>query len=152
MLNGDFNIKHVKIINSELPRFAEFGRTILLDVQVQTDDGTYIDIEVQNGYRDDLIDRMFVYGANMVTRYSEKATLFNSTRCIAIWILNCNMPVFKQFGNDQIIGEFNFRSLKHPENYLSIEGLKIYPIELSKGTNISDLSPIKQTWINFLKS
>ena len=66
---------------------------------------------------------MFVYGANMVTRYSEKATLFNSTRCIAIWILNGNMPVFKKFGNDQIIWEFNFRLLKHPENYLPIEWL-----------------------------
>lgn len=72
-----------------------------------------------------------MYCANMVTRYSKKATLFNSTRYIAIWILNCNMPVFKRFGDNQIIVEFNFRSLKHPENYLLIEGLKIYPIELS---------------------
>lgn len=152
MLNGDVNIKHVKIINSELPRFSELGRTILLDVQVQTEDGAYIDIEVQNGYRDDLVDRMFVYGANMVTRYSEKATLFNSVKCIAIWILNCNMPVFNKFGNETIIGEFNFRSLQSPDKYLPIEGLKIYPIELNKGTSVLDLSPVKQTWINFLKS
>ena len=150
MLDGDIKVKHVEIKNPEMVRFCEMGRTILLDVQVQTDDGTYIDIEVQNGYKSDLIDRMFVYGAGMVHRYSEKATRFDKTHCIAIWILNCNMKEFKKFGNEPIIGEFNFRSLKRPEKYIALEGLKIYPIELRKGLGILDLSPEKQTWINFL--
>lgn len=49
MLDGNYNIKSAKVINSEMPRFSEFGRAILLDVQVQTDNGTYIDIKVQRG-------------------------------------------------------------------------------------------------------
>ena len=152
MLNGDIKIKSAKIKNAELPKFCEIGRTVLLDVQVQTDDDTYIDIEVQNGYKSDLIDRMFLYGSNMVNRYSEKATRFDKVHCIAIWILNCNMPEFKKFGNEPIIGEFNFRSLTNPEKYISLNGLKIYPVELKKGNKILDLSLEKQTWINFLNN
>ena len=152
MLNGDYNIKSAKVINTEIPRFSEESKTILLDVQVQTDDGSYIDIEVQRSYKPDLIDRMFVYGANMITRYSEKSTGFNTTKCIAIWILDCNMPDFKIFGNDPIIGEFNFRSMIDGSKYLPLEGLKVYPIELKKGTEINNISSYKETWINFLKS
>ncbi len=123
----------------------------------QTDDDTYIDIEFQNGYKSDLIDRMFLYGSNMVNRYSEKATRFGSlcdptshtpfdkVHCIAIWILNCNMPEFKKFGNEPIIGEFNFRSLTNPEKYVPLNGLKIYPVELKKGNKILDLSLERQT-------
>ena len=152
MLNGDYNIKSAKVINTEIPRFSEESKTILLDVQVQTDDGSYIDIEVQRSYKPDLIDRMFVYGANMITRYSEKSTGFNNTKCIAIWILDCNMTDFKMFGNDPIIGEFNFRSMIDGSKYLPLEGLKIYPIELRKGTDIENISSYKETWINFLKT
>ena len=150
MLDGDINIKHVTILNSEIPRLSEMGRTILLDVQAQTDDGTYIDIEVQNGYREDLIDRMFIYGTNMVSKYSEKATRFDSTICIAIWILNCRVKEFNHFGNDPIIGEFVFRSKLDSSKYLPLKELKIYPIELKKGLDVLNLSPKKQTWINFL--
>ena len=150
MLDGDINIKHVTILNSEIPRLSEMGRTILLDVQAQTDDGTYIDIEVQNGYREDLIDRMFIYGTNMVNKYSEKATKFDSTICIAIWILNCKVKEFNRFGNDPIIGEFVFRSKLDSSKYLPLKELKIYPIELKKGLDVLKLSPKKQTWINFL--
>ena len=69
---------------------------------------------------------MIVYGANMITRYSEKATKYSSDKCIAIWILNCNIPEFKQFGNDPIIGAFNFRSRINPSNYLQMKELTIY--------------------------
>ena len=144
MLDGDINIKHVTILNSEIPRLSEMGRTILLDVQAQTDDGTYIDIEVQNGYREDLIDRMFIYGTNMVNKYSEKATKFDSTICIAIWILNCKVKEFNRFGNDPIIGEFVFRSKLDSSKYLPLKELKIYPIELKKGLDVLKLSPKKQ--------
>ena len=65
----------------------------------------------KNGYEADLADRMIIYGANMVNRYSEKATdfcslhshtscyntQFNSNKCIAIWILNCNIPELGAF-------------------------------------------------------
>ena len=164
MLNGDYNIKSAKVINSDLPRFSELGRTILLDVQVVTDDGTHIDIEVQQGYRPDLVDRMFVYGANMVTRYNKKSTSYNRTKCIAIWILDCNMPDFEIFGKEQVIGEFCFHSINNMNNvnkinkinktevYLPMEGLKVYPIELKKGTDIENISTFKETWINFLKT
>ncbi len=125
---------------------------LLLDVQVKTDDGIYIDIEVQNGYKEDLADRMVVYGANMITRYSEKSTKYSSDKCIAIWILNCNIPAFKQFDNDPIIGAFDFRSRINPSNYLQMKELTIYPVQLKKGLKILDLSPEKQTWINFLRT
>ena len=74
----------------------------------ETDEGSVAD---QNGYKPDLVDRMIVYGANMITRYSEQATdfcslhshtscyntQFNSNKCIAIWILNCNIPELGAF-------------------------------------------------------
>ena len=47
MLNGEYNIKSVKVITPEMPRPTETTRTVLLDTQVQIDDGSYIDIEVQ---------------------------------------------------------------------------------------------------------
>ena len=152
MLNGDYNITSAKVINSDLPRFSELGRAILLDVQVLTDDGTHIDVEVQQCYRPDLIDRMFVYGANMVSRYNKKSTSYNRTKCIAIWILDCNIPSFKIFGKEQVIGEFCFHGTGKPEVYLPVDELKIYPIELKKGTDINNITTLKETWINFLKS
>ena len=88
----------------------------------------------------------------MITRYSEKATKYSSDKCIAIWILNCNIPEFKQFGNDPIIGAFNFRSRINPSNYLQMKELTIYPVQLKKGLTVLDLSPEKQTWINFLRT
>ena len=152
MLNGDYNIKSAKVINSDLPRLSELGRAILLDVQVVTDDGTHIDIEVQQGYRPDLIDRMFVYGANMVTRYNKKSTSYDRTKCIAIWILDCNIPEFSRFEKEPIIGQFCFRSATNGSKYLLLDELIIYPIELRKGTDIENMTSYKEAWIRFLKT
>ena len=133
MLDGKYKIKSAKVITPEMPRINEIARTVLLDTQVQTDDGTYIDIEVQQGYRQDLIDRMLIYGARMLSEHSEKASLFNRTKCISIWILDCNMPEFNIFKQDPIIGQFCFRSTIDGSTYLPLKGLEIYPIELKKG-------------------
>ena len=152
MLNGDFNITKAKVITPELPRPTETARTVLLDTLVQIDDGSYIDIEVQRGYRFDLLERMLIYGARMLSEYSQKATRFNSTKCIAIWILDCSMPEFKQFGNEPIIGTFDFRSETNKSNFLPLKGLRIYPIELKKEANIKNITTFKETWINFLKN
>ena len=152
MLNGEYNIKSVKVITPEMPRPTETTRTVLLDTQVQIDDGSYIDIEVQQGHRFDLLDRMLVYGARMLAEHSQKATRFNSTKCIAIWLLNCNMPEFKMFSNNPIIGQFGFSSELDRSIFLPLEGLKVYPIELKKGTDIKNITTVKQTWINFLKN
>ena len=152
MLDGDYKIKRAKVITPEMPRINEMARTVLLDTQVQTDDGTYIDIEVQQGYRQDLIDRMLIYGAKMLSEHSEKATMFDSIKCISIWILNCSMPEFDIFKQDPIIGQFCFRSTLNGSTYLPLQGLTIYPIELKKGTNIKNISTFKETWINFLRS
>ncbi len=152
MLDGELVVKSVKILNSELPRTSETSRNILLDVQAQVDDGTYVDIEVQQGYSKDLLYRMSVYGTRMVSKYSQKGTDFDSTRCIAIWLLNCNMPEFNMFGNDRIQGEVHFKSLDRKELSLPVELLKIYPIELKKGSNVEHFSEIKKTWIEFLSA
>ena len=152
MLDGDIVVKSVKILNPELPRTSETSRNILLDVQAQVDDGTYVDIEVQQGYSKDLLYRMSVYGTRMVSKYSQKGTDFDSTRCIAIWLLNCNMPEFNIFGNDRIQGEVHFKSLDRTELSLPVELLKIYPVELKKGSRIEKFSEIKKTWIEFLRA
>ena len=152
MLDGDIIVKSVKVLNSELPRPSDVSRTILLDVQAQVDDGTYIDIEVQRGYKTDLLSRMFTYGSRMISKYGEKGTSFDSTRCVAIWLLDCNLPEFKIFNNDRVIGEFHFKSLDRKEIDIALDMLKIYPIELKKGNTIEEFSKIKKTWINFLRN
>ena len=43
-----------------------------------------------------------------------------------------------------------FRSKLDSSKYLPLKELKIYPIELNKGLDVLNLSPKKQTWINFL--
>ncbi|MBQ9392267.1 MAG: Rpn family recombination-promoting nuclease/putative transposase, partial [Lachnospiraceae bacterium] len=151
MLDGDIIVKSVKILNSELPRISDISRNILLDVQAKTDDGTYVDVEVQQSYSIDLIERMFVYGSRMVTKYNEKGTDFNTTRCIAIWLLDCNIPAFKMFNNNRVLGEFHFKSLDREELTLPLNMLRIYPIELKKGTSIERFSEIKKMWVEFLK-
>ena len=126
MLDGDLIVKSVKILNTELPRTSETSKNILLDVQAQVDNGTYVDIEVQQGYTKDLLYRMAVYGARMISKYSKKGAPFDSTKCIAIWLLNCNMPSFKMFNNDRIQGEIHFKSLERNELSLPVDLLKIY--------------------------
>ena len=152
MLDGDLIVKSVKILNTELPRTSDTSKNILLDVQAQVDNGTYVDIEVQQGYTKDLLSRMSVYGARMISKYSKKGTPFDNTRCIAIWLLNCNIPSFKMFNNDRIQGEIHFKSLERNELSLPVELLKIYPIELKKGANVKKYSEIKRGWIEFLRS
>lgn len=92
VLQGQPHIQSIELINSEIPKFGDDGKSIRLDIQAQVNRAEYVDIEIQCYATPDLKDRVVYYLAHMLVdhRHRRARDSYSSTKVIGVWVLGEN--------------------------------------------------------------
>lgn len=155
VLNNNPLITNVKMLNSELIRDIPDAKTVILDIQAKTNDGTFIDIELQRSYASDLLNRMLLYGAKQFCKHSMKGkntpSLDVEPKVISIWILDCLVKGLEEFNDEIPEGNFVYLGNKDINRKVITPNFKIIPIELPKLKNYKEITPELMSWLRFFK-
>ena len=145
-------IVDVVINNTELPRTSPDGKeSRLLDVRATLDDGTHVNIEVQNSDKKDMDKRMLFYWSKIYSDQLSKDEDFrelNKTICINI------------LDFDYLKEEKNAHNVYHITNKKSNQPLgdylEIHFLELPKWPSHYNVEALKKhldmMWLSFLKA
>ena len=153
VLNNNPLITNVKMLNSELIRDIPDAKTVILDIQAKTNDGTYIDVELQRSYASDLLNRMLLYGAKQFCTHATKGrkSLDTEPKVISIWILDCLVKGLEEFNDEIPEGNLTYLGKKDVNRRVITPNFRIIPIELPKLKNYKKITPELMSWLNFFK-
>ena len=155
VLNKKPLIKSVKMLNTELARDFPDTKTVVLDIQAQLEDGTYLDIELQKSYAVDLLNRFLLYGAKQLCKHTIKGKnappLNKEHKIISIWILDCKVKGLEVFQEDLPIGNFCYTTERDPLKKVITPKFTIIPIELPKIKKYKNITPELISWLQFFK-
>ena len=155
VLNKKPLIKSVKMLNTELARDFPDTKTVVLDIQAQLEDGTYLDIELQKSYAVDLLNRFLLYGAKQLCKHTIKGKnappLNKEPKVISIWILDCKVKGLEVFQEDLPIGNFCYTTERDPLKKVITPNFTIIPIELPKLKKYKNITPELISWLQFFK-
>ena len=87
ILNGDPIVKDVKFLNIEIPKEEIYSKASRLDVEVTTDNGTIVNVEIQCVDTGDLDSRAIVYASQLVAQHTKRGTSYDNPKVISIWIV-----------------------------------------------------------------
>ena len=152
VLNKQSLIKHVKMLNSELVRDFPDTKTVILDIQAQIENGTYIDIELQKSYASDLLNRFLLYGAKQLCKKGKNVPPLNiEPKIISIWILDCKVKGLEVFEDELPVGNLCYTSNNNSNRKVITPNFSIIPIELPKIKTYKNLTPVLESWLKFFK-
>ena len=155
VLNKNPLITSVKMLNTELARDFPDTKTVILDIQAQLEDGTYVDIELQKSYAVDLLNRFLLYGAKQLCKHTSKGKnvppLSEDPKIISIWILDCKVKGLEVFQEDLPIGNFCYTTERDPLKKVITPNFTIIPIELHKLKKYKNVTPELISWLQFFK-
>ena len=87
ILNGNPIVKDVKFLNIEIPKEEIYSKASRLDVEVTTDNGTIVNVEIQCVDTGDLDSRAIVYASQLVSQHTKRGTSYDNPKVISIWIV-----------------------------------------------------------------
>ena len=87
ILNGNPVVKDLTFLNSEPPKDDFYSKASRLDVEIVTDNGTIVNVEIQCVDTGDLDDRAIVYASKLVGQYTTKGKSYKEPKVISIWII-----------------------------------------------------------------
>ena len=87
ILNGDPVVKDVKFLSTEVPKDEIYSKASRLDVEVTTDNGTIVNVEIQCVDTGDLDDRAITYESQLIGQYTKQGTNYKEPNVISIWII-----------------------------------------------------------------
>ena len=155
VLNKKPLITSVKMLNTELARDFPDTKTVILDIQAQLKDGTYVDIELQKSYAVDLLNRFLLYAAKQLCKHTSKwknvPPLNEEPKIISIWILDCRVKELEVFPEDLPIGNFCYATERDPLKKVITPNFTIIPIELPKIKKYKNVNPELMSWLQFFK-
>ena len=155
VLNNKPLIKRVKMLNSELVRDLPDTKTVILDIQAQTKDGTYIDIELQRSYASDLLNRFLLYSAKQLCKHTSKGKnappLDVAPKIISIWILDCKVKGLEEFDDALPTGNLCYTSDIDITKRVVTPNFSIIPIELHKIRKYKNITPELVSWLKFFE-
>ena len=155
VLNKSPLITSVKMLNTELARDFPDTKTVILDIQAQLEDGTYLDIELQKSYAVDLLNRFLLYGAKQLCKHTVKGKnslpLSEEPKIISIWILDCKVKGLEVFQEDLPIGNFCYTTDRDPLKKVITPNFTIITIELHKIKKYKNITPELISWLQFFK-
>ena len=91
ILNGDPVVKDLKFLNTEILKEEIYSKASRLDVEVTTDNGTIVNIEIQCVDTGDLESRSIVYASQLVAQYTRQGQSYDDPNVISIWIIRDNI-------------------------------------------------------------
>ena len=155
VLNKKPLITSVKMLNTELTREFSDTKTVILDIQAQLEDGTYLDIELQKSYAVDLLNRFLLYGAKQLCKHTSKGKnappLNEDPKIISIWIIDCKVKGLEVFQEELPIGNFCYTTDIDPLKKVITPNFTIIPIELPKIKKYKNINPELISWLQFFK-
>ena len=87
ILNGNPIVKDIKFLNTEVPKDEIYSKASRLDVEVTTDNGTIVNVEIQCVDTGDLDDRAITYESQLIGQYTRQGTNYKEPKVISIWII-----------------------------------------------------------------
>ncbi len=87
ILNGNPHIKDLTVLNTETLMENPNNKASRLDIEVKTDKGIYINVEMQCVATLDLYSRSVVYASHLVTNNTIKGESYDKPKVISIWII-----------------------------------------------------------------
>ena len=87
ILNGNPVVKDLTFLNSEPPKDDFYSKASRLDVEVVTDNGTIVNVEIQCVDTGDLDTRAIVYASKLVGQYTTQGKSYKEPKVISIWIV-----------------------------------------------------------------
>ena len=153
VLNKKPLIKSVKMLNSELVRDFPDAKSVILDIQAQTEEGTYVDIELhkectqcnkQKAYASDLLNRFLLYSAKQLCKHTSKGknvpSLDIAPKIVSIWILDCKVKGLEEF-NDLPTGNLCYTVDNDFTKKVITPNFSTIPIELHKIKKYRNIMP-----------
>lgn len=147
-LKGSKRITSVVHLDPYLNKEYESDKMSIMDIEVRTDAGELIDIEMQIGNVDDYRKRTLYYWAKMYAKdISEGDPYRLLTRCVVINILN-----FRLF-NETKKYHNTFAALEIEEGFKLNNDLELHYLELPKLTEIENINNMDdlERWLLFIK-
>ena len=87
ILNGDPVVKDLTFLNIEIPKEEIYSKASRLDVEITTDNGTIVNVEIQCVDTGDLDSRAIVYASQLVSQHTKRGTSYDNPKVISIWIV-----------------------------------------------------------------
>ena len=158
ILNGNPVINDLRILNTETLKEGPDNKASRLDIEVKTNDGTFINVEVQCIATLDLYSRSVVYASHLVTQTMKKKQSYDNPKVISIWIIKNEIKHGSVVDRKSPIEEISYCFI--PNNFENKykqfnNKSRIIWVQLSKFKNIqvkNKLSEVLLEWITFFNN
>lgn len=138
------NIKTVRILNTSLWKRYQKQKQGILDIQMELNDATKINIEMQPKQKKDWDKRTVFYLAKMFTADLRRGENYKKAKkCIVIIILDFNMIENKEYHNRYM--------LRNEQGGVYTDVLELHTIELKKKPNKEQPKPLDE-WHSLLNA
>ena len=155
ILDGDPKINDVTLKNTEMDKNYPEDKSCKLDLYAVTDDGVYLDIEVQRQDTGELPDRSVYYLSKLVTETTGAGKHYNETRAISIWIMKDNLRKgamsIRKSAREEII--FCAKPTVYDNEFVPYSNKgRIILVFLNKFEHDKELNDKLKTWIQFFNT
>ena len=158
ILNGNPVVKDLTFLNTEVPKDEMYSKASRLDVEVTTDNGTIVNVEIQCVDTGDLESRSIVYASQLVAQHTKRGTSYDDPTVISIWIIRDSIkhgPMAKKLYPIQGASVF-LEPTVLDEDYTKLSNkMRIIFVLLSKFKEekvIEETNKMMQDWAQFFEN
>ena len=154
ILDGNPIIKDLTILNTETQKEGRNNKASRLNIEVSTDDGTIINVELQCIATGDLYSRSVVYASNLISLNTRKGKSYDNPKVISIWIIRDSVKQGIISNRKSPIEEITYCTTptRWNEGYERfVDKSRIIWIQLSKFIEevMNNISEVLMNWIKF---
>jgi predicted transposase/invertase (TIGR01784 family) len=151
ILKGKPHIKSITLLNPEHKKERKNGRSITLDIEAVTDNGTLVDVEIQCVRDGNLVNRALHHQARVMRNELGEGETFDSCpNIISIWLTDYNETVRRHHTQEAV---YMFKANESDGIEVASEKTRIFIIELPKvDLKKASLSDMFSVWMFFLKN
>lgn len=152
ILKGNPQIDSVELLNTELPKDIEDGKTAKLDIKAKTPDGTLLNIEMQCTDRGEIIHRSAFYQARMLPQEIKKGQSYNVIpNIISIWIAADYKATNRKHHTNEII--YMYKDNEKDPVEIATDKFRTFIIELEKiEFKHAHRADMFSVWMMFIKN
>ena len=153
MLLNDFlpePVESVTVLPNELPHNRPDDKNIILDVLCRLGDGREIIVEMQRKGHDSFRNRMFYYGADLVSKQLKSGAYYD--RLCPVYVI-CFMDftlMHRQAPDGKIMFVYEFRERDTGERYADLMSIYLCELPRLKKRSMKQMNPVEE-WFYILK-
>ena len=153
MLLNDFlpePVESVTVLPNELPHNRPDDKNIILDVLCRLGDGREIIVEMQRKGHDSFRNRMFYYGADLVSKQLKSGAYYD--RLCPVYVI-CFMDFtlkHRQSSEGKIMFVYEFRERDTGERYADLMSIYLCELPRLKKRSMKQMNPVEE-WFYILK-